>query len=384
MTADTVGGVWTYAIELCRELGRFGVEVVLATMGAPLSNHRRALLGTLGNVIVQESDYELEWMTDAWPDVDRAGRWLLELESMYQPDIIHLNNYAHGNLPWRTPTVVIGHSCVYSWFSAVRQGRPEAEWNTYRERVLGGLSAAAWIVAPSAAMLEELQRHYGPFRGSRMSVVHNGMGAIWMRPDQVKQNIVVSAGRVWDEAKNMGMLDRIAPRLSWPVHIAGDPRHPDGTVTSLSAAVTHGNLSRRALIALLRRASIYVSPALYEPFGLGTLEAALCGCALVLSDIPSSREIWGSAAMYADPHDESAFVDALRKLIANPAMRAQYGRRARGHALKYPSSTMAARYVEIYREVWQHRRKESIMRDNDRSDSIAAPAPAQSKRLVRV
>ena len=33
MTADTVGGVWTYALDLSAGLGRSGIEVVLATMG---------------------------------------------------------------------------------------------------------------------------------------------------------------------------------------------------------------------------------------------------------------------------------------------------------------------------------------------------------------
>jgi hypothetical protein len=35
MTADTVGGVWTYALELAAGLGEHGVEVAIATMGAP-------------------------------------------------------------------------------------------------------------------------------------------------------------------------------------------------------------------------------------------------------------------------------------------------------------------------------------------------------------
>ena len=33
MTADCVGGVWTYALDLAESLGDFGVEVLLATMG---------------------------------------------------------------------------------------------------------------------------------------------------------------------------------------------------------------------------------------------------------------------------------------------------------------------------------------------------------------
>ena len=33
MTADTIGGVWSYALELAQGLVRHGVEVALATMG---------------------------------------------------------------------------------------------------------------------------------------------------------------------------------------------------------------------------------------------------------------------------------------------------------------------------------------------------------------
>ena len=42
MTADTVGGVWTYALELAGALAPHGVEVALATMGRRLSSAQEA------------------------------------------------------------------------------------------------------------------------------------------------------------------------------------------------------------------------------------------------------------------------------------------------------------------------------------------------------
>src|SRR5690625_7216151 len=39
----------------------------------------------------------------------------------------------------------------------------------------------------------------------------------------------------------------------------------------------------------LRQASVFVMPSRYEPFGLSVLEAALSGCALILSDIQIGR-----------------------------------------------------------------------------------------------
>ena len=37
MTADAVGGVWTYALDLCRGLGTRGVHVSLVVLGPPAS-----------------------------------------------------------------------------------------------------------------------------------------------------------------------------------------------------------------------------------------------------------------------------------------------------------------------------------------------------------
>ena len=40
MTADTLGGVWTYAIDLCRGLANYGVQVVMLSMGRLPDEHQ--------------------------------------------------------------------------------------------------------------------------------------------------------------------------------------------------------------------------------------------------------------------------------------------------------------------------------------------------------
>src|SRR5829696_4138988 len=115
MTTDTVGGVWTYALDLCQSLQPHGVEVALLTIGGPISDAQRRAVDALTNVRVYESSYKLEWMSDPWNDVRRAGEWMLEIENEVRPDVIHLNGYAHGSLPWRSPVMVVAHSCVCSW-----------------------------------------------------------------------------------------------------------------------------------------------------------------------------------------------------------------------------------------------------------------------------
>ncbi len=80
LTTDTVGGVWTYAVDLARGLAPFGVKIAIATMGTPISHSQREQLTSLENVTAFESDYKLEWMDEPWRDVDSAGQWLLAIE----------------------------------------------------------------------------------------------------------------------------------------------------------------------------------------------------------------------------------------------------------------------------------------------------------------
>src|SRR5262249_5380250 len=103
MTADTIGGVFTYSVELARGLSRLGVRVLLATMGRRLSAAQLRALVAIETVEVFESSFKLEWMSNPWSDVQAAGEWLLTLAEEYNPDLIHLNGYAHAALPWRAP-----------------------------------------------------------------------------------------------------------------------------------------------------------------------------------------------------------------------------------------------------------------------------------------
>src|SRR3954463_15547764 len=147
MTADTVGGVWTYALELIGALPE--VRFALATMGRQLSASQREQIATHSNVVLFESEFRLEWMDDPWSDVDRAGDWLLGLEAKFQPDLVHLNGYAHAVLPWAAPKLVVAHSCVISWWHAVKGGEPPDQFDEYRRRVSTGLAAANLVVAPT-------------------------------------------------------------------------------------------------------------------------------------------------------------------------------------------------------------------------------------------
>ncbi len=345
MTADTVGGVWTYALELARALEPQGVQIALAAMGRSLSASQWEESRAVGSLQVFESDYALEWMADPWEDVRRAGGWLLGLEARLGPDVIHLNGYAHGALPWRAPTLMVGHSCVLSWWRAVKGEDAPPTWDRYRQEVAGGLRAASRIAAPTQAMADALQTHYGPL--PPIQVIFNSRFPELFPPGP-KEKFVLSAGRLWDEGKNLAALARGAPCLPWPVCVAGEQRGPEGGRIEAEGVSLLGHLAPSVLAGLLARAAIYALPARYEPFGLSALEAGLAGCALVLGDIPSLREVWGDAALFAAPDDSEALERALCRLITDAPYRQAMTARARARALRYVPARMASEYLAAY------------------------------------
>ncbi len=343
MTADAAGGVWTYALELARALAPFGIQTTLATMGPPPSTDQIIDALDVPGLDLVTGTFALEWMDDPWRDVERAGEWLLDIAADARPSIVHLNGFVHGALAFDAPVVVAGHSCVVSWAEATGGSIDPAWMRTYRAKASAGLRAADWVVAPSAGMLEALQQAYGPFH--RASIVPNGRSAdkFARRGQDEKEPMVFSAGRIWDRAKNVGALVRIAPALPWPVFIAGD-----GAVDSQSGVHALGRLPSFEIAAWLSRAAIFALPARYEPFGLLPLEAALSGCALVLGDIPTLREVWGNAAVYVDPNRPEALEAAIARLASSPDLRRACASAAYERAKVYTPSRMAKMYVCLY------------------------------------
>ena len=348
MTTDAMGGVFTYCLQLGSSLASLGVQVLLASMGRRLSVGQQREARVAG-VSVIESDYRLEWMDDPWLDVERAGDWLLELECCHRPDVVHVNGYAHAALPWRAPALLVAHSCVYSWWRAVLEDRAPDRYARYRDAVRAGLHAASATVAPTAAMLRCLEQEYGTC--GRGHVIYNGLDAA-PTASTSKQPFVLSAGRVWDPAKNIAQLAAAASGLAWPVYVAGDAVGPNGHEgPPLPSVRSLGLLPRQELAGWMERAAIFALPARYEPFGLSILEAAAARCALVLGNIPSLRELWAGAAVFVDPRDPAALRGTLAELMQDGARRARLGSLAQERARQYAAPAMAQRYANLYRSL---------------------------------
>lgn len=328
MTTDAVGGVWQYSLDLAAGLSSTGVDILLATLGPRPSADQRRRADVIPNLTVVESDFPLEWMDNPWLGVDESSKWLLQLQADYRADLVHLNGYSHAALPWNVPVITVAHSCVFSWWRAVHATAPGLAWSEYKARVARGLNAASAIVAPTEAMAASLSREYGTPLEKIKTVPNFSSAEPATRPQ--KEPLILSAGRIWDAAKNLEPLLHLAPRLHWNLRIA------------------NGKLPHSELLNEMGRASIFAHPSLYEPFGLAVLEAARSSCCLVLSDIPSLRELWDGAAVFIDPRDEREWVTRLNALAKDELQRDEFGRLAFARSRRYDAASSLREYRMLY------------------------------------
>lgn len=360
MTTDTVGGVWVYSLELCKALQKYEVEVHLAAMGAWPSPAQQQEVEDLFNVTLYKSDFKLEWMQDPWEDVERATKWINCIYHTIQPDVVHLNNYAKIGSDWSCPTITVFHSCVQTWWQAVKGTKAPENWNTYRELVKNSLNASDVVVSPTKAILEKAKTTHG--FSSETKVINNGSGEAGFG-DKEKENFILCIGRIWDEAKNLELLSHIAGNLPWPVYIAGDLRNPgSGEIRNIEENVKFlGKLEPHEVRDWMQRAAIFVSPTKYEPFGLAILEAAKAECALVLSELDTLKELWEGAATFFDPKDEAEAQQKIISLIENDLLRKEFSEKAKERSQEYSSENMGAAYMELYRDIISKKPKSKLV-----------------------
>jgi len=339
-----VGGVWNHTLELAQGLTARDIQVVLAVLGPRPSPEQLAAIDGTVDVIV--TDLPLDWTGAAGSLRQAEGKALAQIAARAGVDLVHLNSpsLAAGGA-FSLPLVIGCHSCVATWWQTLRGGNVlPPELARQRDLVGAGYAEADALVAPSRAFARMTAEHYR--LRETLHVVHNGRGPV-AAPEGQRSGIM-AAGRLWDEAKDMALLNRIAPLLPVPIHVAGPLTAPHGGSAGFAYLHHLGVLGPDAMAAHLGNTQVLVAPSRYEPFGLAVLEAAQAGCALLLSDIPTFREIWGDAADYAPPGDDIAFVARLRRLLDDDAYGKRRSAAARKRSAIYSRDALADGMSNIY------------------------------------
>ncbi|WP_114952620.1 glycosyltransferase family 4 protein [Sphingosinicella terrae] len=348
VTADAVGGVWTYALDLACGLSRVDVDTVIASMGPSPSAAQMAAARQAGAQLI-DTGLPLDWLAESAAEVAEAGRRVASIAARLDVDLVQLNAPAlAAEATFDMPLVAVVHSCVATWWQCVRGTRLPADFVWRTERVAAGLEAAAAVATPTAAFGELVRRCYALDRAP--VTVLNGRTPLKLG-QAAPHDFAFTAGRLWDDGKNLATLDAAAARIAIPIHAAGPTEGPNGTRVAFEHLHCLGSIDDAAIGRWLAARPVFVSAALYEPFGLAVLEAAAAGCPLVLSDIPTFREIWGDAAIYVPATDAEGFARAIADLAGDDFQRAVRGRAAKARAARYTPDAMAAQMARLYRSV---------------------------------
>jgi glycosyltransferase involved in cell wall biosynthesis len=346
MTTDAVGGVFAYAVDLARGLAIHDIEVELAVLGPAVDARHLTAAQVVPGLTLHRLDLPLDWLAETPGAVATAAAALAEAAADARADVVQLNAPAFAVADYPCPVVGVLHSCLATWWRAVKNGPLPADFAWRTGLLADGLSRCDAIVCPSRALADAAEAIYG----LRPRVVHNGRAAPpAVAPATVPAAFAFTAGRLWDEGKDVATLDAAAGLMCLPLVAAGPLVGPHGGRVALRHAEAAGTLDDDAVRAYLADAPIFISAALYEPFGLAVLEAAQAGCPLVLSDIATFRELWDGAALFIPPRDAAGFAAAVDGIAADPALRRRLGRAARARSRRLGLAPQAEAMAALFR-----------------------------------
>ena len=114
-----------------------------------------------------------------------------------------------------------------------------------------------------------------------------------------------------------------------------------------------GYLSDDELIYLYRNCEFFIYPSLYEGFGIPPLEAMRNRCPVIVSRIPSLKEVCADAAIYIDPCSNEDISINMKELINNEDLRRQMSDKGYKRSFEFSWSNSAEKLKNLLNEIYQ-------------------------------
>jgi D-inositol-3-phosphate glycosyltransferase len=122
-----------------------------------------------------------------------------------------------------------------------------------------------------------------------------------------------------------------------------------------------GSVAHHELPYFYAAADVCVMPSYSESFGLVGLEAQACGCPVVASDVSGLRSVVRDevTGYLIDGHDPAMYAERIGRLLANPELAQQMGRRGRLLAQRFSWTRTADRLDQLFERVIEDSRERS-------------------------
>jgi glycosyltransferase involved in cell wall biosynthesis len=297
----------------------------------------------------------------------RAFRALVRLIRAEQPDLVHAHMPISGFLA-RLAARVAGVPCVAYTCHGFLFNQP-GPWPRRAaafamEWIGGRLTDIAMTVST-----EEAADARRLFISRRAVGIGNGRDPARFRPDAAARARIRAELGVADDRVVVIAVSRLVRHKGYPellaamrdvdaeLWIVGErlPSDHGADLEPVFAACGLGARLRRLgyredIPALLAAADIFTLPSHFEGLPMSVIEAMLTGLPVVATDIGGPREqvVAEHTGLLVPPRQSAPLAAALRRLAADPALRAQYGAAGLARALElYDEARVVARTLDL-------------------------------------
>jgi glycosyltransferase involved in cell wall biosynthesis len=112
-----------------------------------------------------------------------------------------------------------------------------------------------------------------------------------------------------------------------------------------------GYLPVTAIWAIMKKASVFVSLSSYEGCPNAVMEAMVCGCPMVISDIPAHRELLDeSCALFVNPSNARQTADAIIQILDDSEAARNRALIAKQKTIDWSITEMARNYEKVYKK----------------------------------
>jgi glycosyltransferase involved in cell wall biosynthesis len=262
-----------------------------------------------------------------------------------QVDLLH---YLHATVPLRPPSCPLAISLLDAIPWVVPGYRLPHPYDWLERRAA---TRADLVLTLSENARGDLERIMGVPR-SKIHVTYLGGPPLDPEPSSTEEYFLFVGGT--EKRKNLAAvleafksiegyeLRVVGANTASPVH---DARRDQSGVRWL------GHVGEQELVELYRHATALVFPSLYEGFGLPVLEAMARRTPVIASNRSSIPEVARDAAILVDPEDIQALGDAMRRVAADPTLRAQMTKRGAEVVSSFSWDETARATVAAYEEV---------------------------------
>ena len=247
----------------------------------------------------------------------------------------------------RTPGVVVIHDLSFEDENA-RDWIPRASLLRYRLSIRASAKRARCVIVATEWTRQDMLSRYrlAPERVVVCPIsVPSELGALLtkaaerrrVQPPEVEEIVVLCVGTVLPR-KNLTVVASAVAQLrarGLPVRLrivgktpTAGQRDAAAMMATLGDAVSFaGHIDEASLVEEYRRATVFCFPSLYEGFGVPLLEAMTATVPVVSSDATCLPEVGGDGALYASPHDVTAWADAIARVSDDVELRTSLSER---------------------------------------------------------